>query len=143
MFTRRNFLKKSALSGVTILAFETSSEELGRVVGAYWFLFGTNSDNDFKSLAQKISPMMSMHKNDYVLNAELYKRIKSVYDARNDSSNDYEFISDGSGSVEEKIDRMIREKSRLAEDMIGSGEDWLGGMGVNQLRELVALEEKQ
>jgi len=74
----------------TILAFETSSEELGRVVGAYWFLFGTNSDSDFKSLAQKISPMMSMHKNDYVLNAELYRRIKFVYDSRNDSSNDYD-----------------------------------------------------
>ena len=90
MLTRRSMLKKSAVSGATILAFETSSEELGRVVGAYWFLFGTNSDNDFKSLAQKISPMMSMHKNDYVLNAELYKRIKSVYDLRNDNSNDYD-----------------------------------------------------
>ncbi len=51
----------------------------------------------------------------------------------------HKFIT--SGSVEEKIDRMIREKSRLAEDIIGSGEDWLGGLGVNQLRELVALED--
>ena len=51
----------------------------------------------------------------------------------------HKFIT--SGSVEEKIDRMIREKSRLAEDIIGSGEDWLGGLGVSQLRELVALED--
>ena len=40
----------------------------------------------------------------------------------------HKFIT--SGSVEEKIDRMIREKSRLAEDIIGSGEDWLGGRDV-------------
>ena len=45
------------------------------------------------------------------------------------------------GSVEEKIDRMIREKSRLAEDVIGSGEDWLGSLGGDQLRDLVSLED--
>ncbi len=52
----------------------------------------------------------------------------------------HKFIT--SGSVEEKIDRMIREKSRLAEDIIGSGEDWLGGLGVQQLRELVSLDSQ-
>jgi SNF2 family DNA or RNA helicase len=51
----------------------------------------------------------------------------------------HKFIT--SGSVEERIDRMIREKSRLAEDIIGSGEDWLGGLEMGQLRELVALED--
>jgi SNF2 family DNA or RNA helicase len=51
----------------------------------------------------------------------------------------HKFIT--SGSVEEKIDRMISEKSRLAEEIVGSGEDWLGGLEVSQLRELVALEE--
>ncbi|WP_320666651.1 DEAD/DEAH box helicase [Prochlorococcus sp. MIT 1307] len=51
----------------------------------------------------------------------------------------HKFIT--SGSVEEKIDQMIREKSRLAEDIIGSGEDWLGSLGVSELRELVQLED--
>jgi superfamily II DNA or RNA helicase len=51
----------------------------------------------------------------------------------------HKFIT--SGSVEEKIDRMILEKSRLAEDIVGSGEEWLGGMDVSQLRDLVSLEE--
>ncbi len=51
----------------------------------------------------------------------------------------HKFIT--SGSVEEKIDQMIREKSRLAEDIIGSGEDWLGSLGVSELRELVSLED--
>ncbi len=50
----------------------------------------------------------------------------------------HKFIT--SGSVEEKIDRMINEKSRLAEDIVGSGEEWLGGLEVGQLRDLVALE---
>ena len=52
----------------------------------------------------------------------------------------HKFIT--SGSVEERIDRMIKEKSKLAEDIVGSGEDWLGGMDVSQLKELVALSEE-
>jgi SNF2 family DNA or RNA helicase len=51
----------------------------------------------------------------------------------------HKFIT--SGSVEEKIDRMIREKARLAEDIIGSGEEWLGGLDPGKLRDLVALED--
>jgi SNF2 family DNA or RNA helicase len=52
----------------------------------------------------------------------------------------HKFIT--SGSVEERIDRMINEKSKLAEDIVGSGEDWLGGLEMGQLRELVALNEE-
>ncbi len=51
----------------------------------------------------------------------------------------HKFIT--SGSVEERIDRMIKEKSKLAEDIVGSGEDWLGGMDVRQLKDLVTLSE--
>ncbi|MFZ9621419.1 MAG: DEAD/DEAH box helicase [Prochlorococcaceae cyanobacterium] len=53
----------------------------------------------------------------------------------------HKFIT--SGSVEERIDRMIQEKSKLAADIVGSGEDWLGGMDVGQLKELVALSSEE
>ncbi len=52
----------------------------------------------------------------------------------------HKFIT--SGSVEERIDRMIQEKSRLAADIVGSGEDWLGGLDMGQLKDLVALSEE-
>ena len=52
----------------------------------------------------------------------------------------HKFIT--SGSVEEKIDQMIREKSKLAAEIVGSGEDWLGGLDVGQLKELVSLNEE-
>ncbi|NDA76083.1 MAG: DEAD/DEAH box helicase, partial [Synechococcaceae bacterium WB8_3_299] len=51
----------------------------------------------------------------------------------------HKFIT--SGSIEEKIDRMIREKAKLAADIIGSGEEWLGGLEFSQLADLVALED--
>jgi superfamily II DNA or RNA helicase len=49
----------------------------------------------------------------------------------------HKFIT--TGSVEERIDRMIREKASLAADIVGSGEEWLGGFDTKQLRELVSL----
>ena len=52
----------------------------------------------------------------------------------------HKFIT--SGSVEEKIDRMIKEKSKLAAEIVGSGEYWLGGFDVGQLKDLVALSEE-
>ena len=53
----------------------------------------------------------------------------------------HKFIT--SGSVEEKIDRMIRGKSRRAEAIGGSGEGWLGGFDMGQLKELVSLEDNE
>ena len=51
----------------------------------------------------------------------------------------HKFIT--TGSLEEKIDKMIREKASLAADIIGSGEEWLGGLELKQLRSLVSLED--
>ena len=53
----------------------------------------------------------------------------------------HKFIT--SGSVEERIDRMIQEKSKLAADIVGSGEDWLGGLDVGQLKDLVTLSSEE
>ena len=50
----------------------------------------------------------------------------------------HKFIT--SGSLEESVDRMIREKARLAEDIIGGGEDWLAGLAINDIKDLVSLQ---
>ncbi|MCY3653755.1 MAG: DEAD/DEAH box helicase, partial [Cyanobacteria bacterium MAG IRC1_bin_28] len=49
----------------------------------------------------------------------------------------HKFIT--SGSLEENVDRMIREKARLAEDIIGGGEDWLAGLAIDDIKDLVSL----
>ncbi|MCB1212300.1 MAG: DEAD/DEAH box helicase, partial [Verrucomicrobiales bacterium] len=43
------------------------------------------------------------------------------------------------GTLEERIDQMIESKIALAEDVIGSGEDWLTELSTNQLKELFSL----
>ncbi|MBX3407334.1 MAG: DEAD/DEAH box helicase [Phycisphaeraceae bacterium] len=43
------------------------------------------------------------------------------------------------GTLEEKIDQMIEEKTALASEIIGSGEAWLTDLSTGQLRDLLAL----
>ncbi|MEA2103084.1 MAG: M3 family metallopeptidase [Candidatus Cloacimonadota bacterium] len=68
----------------TILAFETSGELLDEVSSTYFNLYSVESDDKFKALAQQISPMLSAFKNDIMTDANLFRRIKKVYDSRND-----------------------------------------------------------
>ena len=43
------------------------------------------------------------------------------------------------GTLEERIDQMIEQKTALAENIIGAGEQWLTELGTQQLREILAL----
>jgi SNF2 family DNA or RNA helicase len=44
-----------------------------------------------------------------------------------------------SGTLEERIDQMIESKIALAQDVIGSGEDWLTELSTSQLRDILTL----
>jgi glutamine synthetase len=43
------------------------------------------------------------------------------------------------GTLEERIDQMIEQKTELASQIIGSGEQWLTELNTSQLRDLLAL----
>jgi len=43
------------------------------------------------------------------------------------------------GTLEERIDQMLEEKTRLAQEVIGAGEDWLTELDTQQLRDLLTL----
>jgi SNF2 family DNA or RNA helicase len=43
------------------------------------------------------------------------------------------------GTMEERIDRMIKDKSEVAENVVGTGEEWLTELSTDQLKELFAL----
>ncbi|MDD3934528.1 MAG: DEAD/DEAH box helicase, partial [Methanoculleus sp.] len=44
-----------------------------------------------------------------------------------------------SGTLEEQIDMLIEEKTVLADRVIGKGEDWIGSLSTDQLRDLLTL----
>ena len=45
------------------------------------------------------------------------------------------------GTLEERIDTMIASKSELAELAVGTGENWVTEMSVEQLDELLRLDD--
>ena len=45
------------------------------------------------------------------------------------------------GTLEERIDQMIEQKMELAENIVGSGEQWISEFSAGQLRNMLALRE--
>jgi SNF2 family DNA or RNA helicase len=45
------------------------------------------------------------------------------------------------GTLEERIDQMIEQKMELAENIVGSGEQWLSDLSAGQLRNMLVLRE--
>jgi len=52
----------------------------------------------------------------------------------------YKFIC--AGTLEERIDEMIEDKKHLAENVIGTGEDWITEMSTDELRDLFLLRRE-
>ncbi len=47
------------------------------------------------------------------------------------------------GTLEEKIDALIESKKALAQNVIGTGEDWLTGLNTDELREVLTLRQEE
>jgi peptidyl-dipeptidase Dcp len=74
----------------TILALDKSGELLGKVSGTFYPLSSANTNDEMQALAREISPLMTRHRDNISLNPELFERIKSVYEQRNELGLDKE-----------------------------------------------------
>ncbi len=78
-------IKKSAENPTfenTIAALELSSERLGMVSGIFYNQLSAGASDEMEDLAQKIGPLSSNFSSDVIMDAQLFKRVKAVYDAR-------------------------------------------------------------
>ena len=66
----------------TILAFDKSGRMLDKVSTVFGNLNGANTNKQIQMLNRQISPMMSKHRDDIMLNEKLFARIKAVYENR-------------------------------------------------------------
>ena len=67
----------------TVLALELSGQVLSSVTRAYYHLFGSESDQNFKDLSDVISPMLAELENNTYLNQKLFNRIEVVFNNKN------------------------------------------------------------
>lgn len=66
----------------TILAFDNSGELLTKVMLAFSSESSINATDALQALEQEIYPILSKHSDDIRLNADLFAKIKTVYDQR-------------------------------------------------------------
>jgi peptidyl-dipeptidase Dcp len=66
----------------TIIALEYSGELLTNVADVFYPLTSANTNPQMQEVAQKLAPMFSRHSDDINLNPDLFKKIKTVYDKR-------------------------------------------------------------
>ncbi|PSN29058.1 hypothetical protein C0J52_28112 [Blattella germanica] len=66
----------------TIEALEFSGDQLGKVGTIFFNLLSSESNDEMMEIAQRIQPKLTEHSNNINLNEELFKRIKAVYDQK-------------------------------------------------------------
>ncbi len=66
----------------TIVAFDNSGAMMRKIGPVYGGLRGANTNPRLQEIAKEVTPMLSAHSNDIMLNQELFERVKTVYDQR-------------------------------------------------------------
>lgn len=66
----------------TIVALERNGRDLNRVLNVFFPLLSADADDEMMELSTRISPKLSDFSTSITLNADLWKRVKSVYDNR-------------------------------------------------------------
>jgi peptidyl-dipeptidase Dcp len=66
----------------TVAAMETSGERLGTITTIFYNQLSAAGTDALEELAQEIGPLSSNFGSDVIMDAELFKRVKAVYDVR-------------------------------------------------------------
>lgn len=74
----------------TILALDKSGQLLDKVTGTFYPLNSANTNEEMQALAREISPLMTQHRDNIAMNPELFRRIKNVYEHRDELNLDKE-----------------------------------------------------
>ncbi|HNQ82692.1 MAG TPA: M3 family metallopeptidase [Bacteroidales bacterium] len=74
----------------TIVALDRSGDLLAGVSGVFYNLTSANTNDELQSIAKEISPVLTGHYDNILLNAGLFKRIKAVYEQRDNLNLDTE-----------------------------------------------------
>lgn len=74
----------------TIVALEHSGEALGRLAGILYNLNVAETNPEIQNATREISPLLSDFRNDIILNEDLFKKVKHVYENANKAALDTE-----------------------------------------------------
>ncbi len=66
----------------TTVILDNAGEQLDRVTSIFFNLNSAETNDKIQEIAKEISPWLSEFKNDMILNADLFEKVKAVYDSR-------------------------------------------------------------
>lgn len=103
--------KEAANFGNTIIALETSGAALDQVLNVFYNLNSSLTSDELQKIAQDLSPELSAHSDAISMNEDLFKRVKAVYEKREELNNSPE----DSMLLEETYKSFIRGGANLNE----------------------------
>ena len=68
----------------TIEAMEFAGQTLSKVASVFYALMEANTNNEMQEIAEKVSPMLTEYSMYVSLNNDLFRRVKAVYEKRNE-----------------------------------------------------------
>lgn len=68
----------------TIGVFEQSGDLLKKVSGVFFNLTSAHTNDSLKEISQKVSPLLSAHRDNIFLNEKFYEKVKDLYDNKNE-----------------------------------------------------------
>jgi peptidyl-dipeptidase Dcp len=96
----------------TIEALDYSGEELDRISSLFFNLNSAETNDEIQKIAQEVSPLLSEFSNDITLNEALFKRVKAVYD----SKDDLKLTTEQATLLDKKYKSFSRNGANLQED---------------------------
>jgi len=72
----------------TILKFDRSGDLLTRVSIVFFNISSADNSDELQEIAEQVTPLISEHSNNMMLNADLFKRVKEIYENRFDADLD-------------------------------------------------------
>ncbi|GAA4293515.1 M3 family metallopeptidase [Aestuariibaculum suncheonense] len=96
----------------TIEALDFSGEQLDRVSSIFFNLNSAETNDEIQKIAQEVSPLLSEFSNDITLNEALFKRVKTVYDAKDS----LDLTTEQATLLDKKYKSFSRNGANLAED---------------------------
>ncbi|WP_243695519.1 hypothetical protein [Rheinheimera sp. D18] len=96
----------------TFVALEKSGELLTRVSRIFYNLVGSNSNPQRREIQSELAPKMAAHSDNINLNPQLFARIKSVYNQRNELKLDAESVR----LIEVYYERFVRAGAQLTDE---------------------------
>ncbi|MGG5902866.1 M3 family metallopeptidase [Sphingobacterium daejeonense] len=93
----------------TIVALENSGQLLNKVSTVFYNLNSANTNDTIQAIAKDLAPVLSAHRDEINLNPELFKRVKAVYDQKENAGLDAEDLK----LLEETYKGFVRSGANL------------------------------